>query len=70
MYAVTNFYVAENAGTGVVTVIRTNGHSSFVQVNCATSDGSARAGIDYVPTNTILSFPDGVTVRFVRRANH
>jgi uncharacterized repeat protein (TIGR01451 family)/uncharacterized delta-60 repeat protein len=62
VYATTNFYVAENAGVAVVTVTRTNGHSGLVQVNCATSNGSALAGIDYVPTNRTLTFPDGVTV--------
>lgn len=62
VYAATNFYVAENAGSAVVTVIRTNGHSGIVQVNYATSNGSALAGTDYVPTNGVLTFPDGVTV--------
>ena len=61
-YSVTNFYVAENAGSAVVTIIRTNGHSGVVQVNFATSNGSALAGIDYVSTNGTLTFPDGVTV--------
>ena len=62
VYAATNFYVAENAGSALVTVIRTNGHSGIVQVNFATSNGSALAGTDYVPTNGTLTFPDGVTV--------
>jgi uncharacterized repeat protein (TIGR01451 family)/uncharacterized delta-60 repeat protein len=62
VYAATNFYVAENAGSALVTVIRTNGHSGIVQVNFATSNGSALAGTDYVPTNGVLTFPDGVTV--------
>src|SRR6185369_12660838 len=62
VYAATNFYVAENAGSALVTVIRTKGHSGIVQVNFATSNGSALAGTDYVPTNGVLTFPDGVTV--------
>src|SRR5262249_49473101 len=62
IYALTNFYVAENAGSAVVTVIRTNGHKNQVTVTCATSNGSALAGIDYVPVSTNLSFADGVTV--------
>jgi uncharacterized repeat protein (TIGR01451 family)/uncharacterized delta-60 repeat protein len=62
-FAATNFYVAENAGDAVVTVLRTNGHSGVVQVNFATSDGAAAfAGIDYVSTNGVLTFADGVTV--------
>jgi uncharacterized repeat protein (TIGR01451 family)/uncharacterized delta-60 repeat protein len=66
VFAQTNFFVAENAGSALVTVIRTNGHSGVVQVNFATSNGSALAGIDYVPTNGTLTFPDGVTVASFR----
>src|SRR5262249_5692853 len=54
MYVTTNFFVAENAGSALVTVVRTNGRSGVVQVNFATSNGSALAGIDYVPTNGTL----------------
>ncbi len=61
-FIATNYFVAENAGSALVTIIRTNGHSGRVQVNFATSDASARAGIDYVPTNGVLTFDDGVTV--------
>jgi uncharacterized repeat protein (TIGR01451 family)/uncharacterized delta-60 repeat protein len=63
VYAVTNFYVAENAGDALITVVRTNGHSGVVTVHVATSDGSALAGIDYVPASTNLSFSDGETVK-------
>jgi uncharacterized repeat protein (TIGR01451 family)/uncharacterized delta-60 repeat protein len=65
VYAVTNFYVAENAGDALITVIRTNGHSRVVSVIVSTSDGSALAGIDYVPTNTTppLTFNEGQTVQ-------
>jgi hypothetical protein len=62
VFASTNYYVAENAGRALVTIVRTNGHSGLVQVNFATSNGSALAGIDYVPTNGTLTFADGVTV--------
>lgn len=62
VFAATNYYVAENAGSAVVTILRTNGHSGIVQVNFATTNGSALAGTDYVSTNGILTFADGVTV--------
>jgi uncharacterized delta-60 repeat protein/uncharacterized repeat protein (TIGR01451 family) len=61
VFAATNYYVAENAGTGVVSVLRTNGHSGIVTVQFSTADGSAHAGVDYVATNGTLTFADGVT---------
>jgi uncharacterized delta-60 repeat protein/uncharacterized repeat protein (TIGR01451 family) len=62
IFAATNFYAAENVGDALVTVLRTNGHSGAVHVFYATSDGSALAGLDYVPTNHQLDFSDNQTV--------
>lgn len=47
----------------VITVTRTNGSSGVVTVNFATSDGTAAAGQDYLPTIGTLAFGDGETVK-------
>ncbi len=36
-----------------------------VSVNFATADGTARAGVDYVATNGMLTFPPGITNQFI-----
>ncbi len=55
-----NYYVDENGGSLVVTVLRTNGSSGIVLANYATRDGSATVQ-DYYPTNGLLAFADGET---------
>jgi len=46
----------------VITVVRTGGSNGFVTVNYATSDGSAKAGVDYTATSGSLTFGDGVSL--------
>ncbi len=60
-----NYVVDEYAGTAIVTVIRTNGSSGIVSVRLQTSDGSATAGTDYFPTNRVLTFAEGETVKSI-----
>jgi len=44
----------------LITVIRSNANTGIVSVNYATSNGTAVAGIDYVSTNNILIFSNGI----------
>src|SRR5262245_28788933 len=45
----------------VITVSRVNGSAGTVTVDFFTQDGTARADLDYVPTNGTLTFGPGVT---------
>jgi hypothetical protein len=58
------YTVDENAGLALVTVHRT-GSAGTVQVDFATSDGTATAGGDYTATATTVTFPAGTTTRTV-----
>ena len=60
-FAVATYSVDEAGTNAVVMVTRTNGTTGVITVNFSTSDGSARAGLDYVGTSGILSFADGET---------
>jgi hypothetical protein len=57
--------VAENAGQVTLTLARVGGSTGTVEVSFATSDGTARAGIDYLTTNGIVSFASGETSKTV-----
>ena len=61
-FSTTNYTVNENAGTALITLIRTNGTSGNVTVKYATTlSGTGVIGHDYWPTNGTLYFADGVT---------
>ncbi|HON07741.1 MAG TPA: Calx-beta domain-containing protein, partial [Verrucomicrobiota bacterium] len=65
-----NFITNENAGSLIVTVIRTNGSTGTVTVDYFTKDGSAVAGVgqngdDYTSVRGTLTFPAGVTERTI-----
>jgi len=62
-FAAPYYYVTENGGNAVITVVRTNGSNGEVSVYYATSDGTARSGIDYTYRTGILRFPSGVTTQ-------
>jgi hypothetical protein len=54
-------FPAIKSGTNVlITVARTNANTGDVFVNYATSNGTALAGVDYVPANGLLTFSNGV----------
>jgi uncharacterized repeat protein (TIGR01451 family)/uncharacterized delta-60 repeat protein len=56
------FSVNEAGTNAVITIIRTNGSAGTVSVVFSTSDGTGRAGSNYVSViNKRLSFPAGVT---------
>ncbi|MCX6904854.1 MAG: hypothetical protein NTW03_15510 [Verrucomicrobia bacterium] len=53
------YYADKNGGSITILVVRTNGTTGTVAVNCSTAGGSATAGRDYVAVNTNLVFGDG-----------
>jgi uncharacterized delta-60 repeat protein len=60
-FATNRFLVREDQGGQVVEVRRLGNTSGVVSANYATSDGTAKAGIDYVPQNGTLVFAAGET---------
>jgi uncharacterized repeat protein (TIGR01451 family) len=57
------YTVVEGEPYAVITVLRTNGSTGFVTLRFRTTDGVAQGGLDYEPTNNILAFADGETVK-------
>ena len=57
------YTVSAPASQAEVTVTRSNNLTEPVSVNFQTSDGSARAGVDYVANRGILFFGVGETTR-------
>ncbi len=62
-FAFPAYSVTEGGGVGdtdvYITVLRTNGTAGVATVNYATLDGTATAGVKYVPTFGTLTFADG-----------
>lgn len=57
--------VAENAGTAVITVIRSGATDRVAVVSYATANASATAGSDYTSSSGSLEFGPGVTERTI-----
>lgn len=55
------YYFNESNSVATITVYRTNGLNNFVTVQYATSDGTARAPVDYSPKSGTLIFNPGQT---------
>jgi hypothetical protein len=60
-FSAANYVVNENAGTIAITVLRTGGADGTIAVDYSTTDGSARAGSDYMPSSGTLVFGAGET---------
>jgi uncharacterized delta-60 repeat protein len=54
-----SYQVGENAASALITVVRNGGVRGDVSVDVTTADGTARAGVDYVPVATTLTLHDG-----------
>ena len=54
-----------NRGPVAITVTRSGGSTGPVTVDFATADGTAVAGVDYLPTNGTLSFANGQLSRTI-----
>ncbi|HEV2390904.1 MAG TPA: Calx-beta domain-containing protein [Verrucomicrobiae bacterium] len=62
MFSQTNYVVSEGDGSALITVVRTNGSSGPVSVAFSTLAGDATPGLNYIPTNGVLSYADGESV--------
>ncbi|WP_171631957.1 FG-GAP-like repeat-containing protein [Paenibacillus plantarum] len=60
----TTYSAKENSGSAKVTVIREGSSTGVTSVVYATSDGTAKAGVDYTATTGTLQFQDGETSQF------
>jgi uncharacterized delta-60 repeat protein len=60
-FSAANYSVNYNAGSIMITVIRSNGSSGAVSVSYSASDGTAVNGTDYMLAPGMLNFPAGVT---------
>jgi hypothetical protein len=58
-FASAAFAAGEGDGNAVVTVTRDGGTAGEVSVSYSTTDGTATAGEDYLPTSGTLTFADG-----------
>jgi hypothetical protein len=59
-------FTADNTDTvAIVTLVRTGGTNGTVTVNFNTSDGSARAGVNYTMTTGTVTFANGVVTNTV-----
>ena len=59
-FSAANYKIHEHVGKATVTVIRFGDSSSNATVDFATSDGTAKSGIDYKGTSGTLMFASGV----------
>lgn len=59
-FAQAAFNVNEGETNADITLVRTGATNGTVSVNFKTSDGSARAGVDYTATTGTVTFADGV----------
>lgn len=57
--------ILKNGGSIVLPVICLDPSNEPVSVNFATANGTAQAGVDYVPTNGTLAFANGIVTNFV-----
>ncbi|HEY5914947.1 MAG TPA: Calx-beta domain-containing protein [Verrucomicrobiae bacterium] len=71
-FSVPQYQVAEDATNIIITVLRTGGTSGpnangsgNINVSFFTTDGTARAGVNYTRVSTTLSFPPGETMQSV-----
>ena len=62
-FSQSEYTVREDGGSGTITVIRTGRTGGTVEVDYATSDGTAVAGEDYLPASGTFTFTDGETVK-------
>ncbi len=59
-FSTSEFFVDEQAGAGIITVVRTGGTDGTVTVDYATTTGTATEDADYTPAAGTLTFGPGV----------
>lgn len=55
------YKVLKTGVSSTITVVRTDNTNTTSTVNFSTSDGTAVSGIDYIPTNGLITFTNGET---------
>lgn len=60
-FSASNYKVFKNGITAAITVLRTGYTNSVVSVDYLATNGTAIAGVNFVPTSGTLIFPNGVT---------
>jgi hypothetical protein len=65
-FSAPSYVVTENGRFATVIVRRTGGSGGPATVQLTTSDGTARAGLDYTAVNMMLRFAPGETAKFVQ----
>ena len=60
-FSASSYSVAETGKQASITVVRSRNLAAAVTVQCATSDGTAKAPANYTSVNTTLSFAAGVS---------
>lgn len=60
------YSIAENAGTAVMTVVRTGDLAQVATAGFATSDGTARAGTNYLAQSGTVQFAAGESTKDIR----
>ncbi len=60
-FSASQFVTSESAGNTTITVRRSGGLNIPVSIDYATSDGTARSGVNYQPVTQTLTFAPGVT---------
>ncbi len=56
--------ILKGATNAIIPVVRTGSTAGSATVNFSAASGSAVAGVEYVPTNGVLTFSSGVTTNF------
>jgi hypothetical protein len=64
-FLVATLAVTQDAGNAVLTVARTGNIGQAATVMLTTSDGTAKANVDYVPVATVVTFAPGIGSRDV-----
>jgi uncharacterized repeat protein (TIGR01451 family)/uncharacterized delta-60 repeat protein len=65
VFATNNFIIDESLGGATVTVLRVNGSVGITSVRLITSNLTALAFLDYIPTNRVITFADGETSKSI-----
>jgi Calx-beta domain len=64
-FAQASFSMDDTDSVAIITLVRVGATNGAVSVDFATSDGSARAGVDYMMTTGTVDFADGVLTNTV-----
>ena len=62
MFAATNYFASELTGSATINLVRVGGSTGAISITgLTTSGGTATPGVDFEPTNVVMSFGDGAS---------